>query len=91
MSLTQRAYQERQEEEQLAQMYENLETWGLAMTNHEVDLFMKETEKQEKWLEELIRDFEYNRFEHWQLEHIELMKFLLQFKPQLFSRSEENE
>ena len=91
MSFIDRVWKQEQEERELAEMYENLETWGLAMTNAELNVFMKETEKQEKWLEELIRDFQWNRFEHWQLEHIELMKFLLQIKPELFSTSEENE
>lgn len=90
-SLTQRAWDERNEEEQLAQMYENLETWGLAMTNHEVDLFMKETEKQEKWLEELIRDYKWKRWQHFTLEDWECIKFMIQFQPELFSTTEENE
>ena len=91
MNLAERVHREKMEIREEEERESNLFTWKLEMTDGELNVFMNETCKQEEWLNEMIRDFKWNRFQHWSLEDIEIMKFLLQFKPELFSETEENE
>ena len=91
MNLVERVHREKMEIREREEIESNEFELGLKMTNGEVNVFMNETCKQEEWLNEMIRDYHWNRFQHWSLEDIEIMKFLLQFKPELFSQTEENE
>ena len=91
MNLAERVHREKMEIREREEVESNQFELGLKMTNQEVDAFMTETCKQEEWLNEMIRDYHWNRFQHFTLEDWECIKFLMQFKPELFSQTEENE